>query len=112
MPELPIPPHKHWFHLLYAHFGPFGNHDQDHYHPCVWEDANRDMPCKRVLIATGRDCGGRKQPHVRYTLTVNGPKRRAKAEDDLLPWEIVTQPELGRAAQDAKKPKTSGARRR
>lgn len=54
--------HRHKFHGLYYHFGPFGRQDV-HVHPCLNDD------CARVLIGTGRECSGDAADHHRETLT-------------------------------------------
>lgn len=54
--------HKHTFTALYWHFGEFGPQNV-HVHSCF------DRDCDRVVIGRGRECGGARSPHRRYTLT-------------------------------------------
>jgi hypothetical protein len=56
--------HRHWFHALWCHFGPYGPQDV-HYHPCV---AGEPGDCYRVIIGPGRDCDGKPGTHERMTL--------------------------------------------
>jgi len=53
--------HKHTFHGLWYHFGPYGRQDV-HVHPC-WDD-----DCDRVMIGDGRVCDRTKRTHHRETL--------------------------------------------
>lgn len=59
--------HEHWFALLTWNFGEFGRQDV-HVHPCLWEDAEGEMPCNRVVIGPGRKCDGDTETHWRETL--------------------------------------------
>lgn len=54
--------HRHIFHALYWHFGPYGRQDV-HVHPC-WDD-----DCDRVVIGAGRKCSGGAETHHRETLS-------------------------------------------
>lgn len=56
--------HRHTFHALYYHFGPFGEQGV-HVHPCWDED------CDRVLVGEGRECDGERSSH-RRRLTLDG----------------------------------------
>ena len=49
---MPAKRHKHTFHSMVQHFGPYGRQNV-HWHPC-W-----DRDCDRVLIGQGRKCAGR-----------------------------------------------------
>lgn len=51
--------HRHEFHALWWHFGPYGRQDV-HLHPC---------DCGTELVGVGRECGGPDTPHKRKQLT-------------------------------------------
>lgn len=53
--------HRHEFHRLWWHLGPYGRQDV-HLHPCGGS-------CKVELVGIGRDCDGDQSTHVRKTLT-------------------------------------------
>lgn len=58
--------HRHEFSALWWHFGPYGDQDV-HVHSCFHDG------CDRVVVGDGRDCDGRADSHVRFTLREAGP---------------------------------------
>lgn len=75
--------HKHCFTSLWSGYGVVGQEVQ-HIHPCVAGDGG----CSRVVMGDGVNCGGKRAPHRRMTLTLNGPKSRTTCWSDThLPWE-------------------------
>lgn len=53
---MPAKRHRHEFHALWSHFGPYSTRGDVHWHPCIAGPEDKQNDCDRVLIGEGRDC--------------------------------------------------------
>jgi hypothetical protein len=65
--------HRHAWHALYWHFGPYGPQDV-HVHPCMRDE------CERVMIGDGRECS-LKAEHRRVRLVEDTPASELARRD-------------------------------